>query len=58
MISKHPAPEVGGGRRAARVVFVDYAVTDLNFISGEGKKKKRGRPAAGNADMLEEALRR
>lgn len=31
---------------------MDYAVTDLNFILGERKKKKKKeRTAAGNADM-------
>lgn len=47
----------GGGEEAARVVFVDYAVTDLNFIVGE-EKKKRGRTASGNTDTLEKILRR
>lgn len=47
---------MGGGEEAARVVFVDYAVADLNFILGE--KKKRERTAAGNTDMLEKVLRR
>lgn len=32
------------GEEAARDVFVDYAVTDLNFISGERKKKKKELP--------------
>lgn len=31
---------MGGGRQAARAVFVDDAVTDLNFILGEECFKK------------------
>lgn len=46
----------GGDEEAARVVFVDYAVTDLNFIVGE--EKKTGRTASGNTDTLEKVLRR
>ena len=35
---------MGGGRQAARVAFVDYAVTDLNFTPGGESKKEEELP--------------
>ena len=43
-ISKHSTLEVGGGRQAARVAFVGYAVTNLNFTPGGESKKEEELP--------------